>query len=152
MSPRQILNPPGLPQTSLVKGIVRGRVVGGNLTSFVGTLGTSFEVDTKGKIIVIEETHEPTNAIYRNLTQLIMAGKFRDCAGIVMGQCTNCSVSYNTTYNDLIAGLIVPLGKPLMTNMSTAHGLYKAAIPVGAMAELDTYSNRFTIVEPTVTG
>lgn len=152
LSRRVIQNPPGMQFNSLVKGNVRGPIVGGNLTSFVGTLGTPFEVNTTGKIIVIEETHEPTNTIYRYLTQLIMAGKFRDCAGIVMGQCTNCSVSYFTTYNDLITGLIVPLGKPLMTNFSTAHGYYKSAIPIGAMVELDTYNNRLTVLEPTVKG
>ena len=107
-------------------------------------------MNTTGKIIVIEETHEPTNTIYRYLTQLIMARKFRDCAGIVMGQCTNCSVSYFTTYNDLITGLMAPLGKPLLTNLSTAHGYYKAAIPIGAMVELDTYNNRLTVLETTV--
>ncbi|OCT13717.1 LD-carboxypeptidase [Paenibacillus pectinilyticus] len=151
VSPRVITNPPGMPLNGLVKGHVRGQIVGGNLTSFVGTLGTPFEVDTKGKIILIEETHEPTNTIYRYLTQLIMAGKFRDCVGIVMGLCTNCSTSYNTSYDDLINGIMVPLGKPLMTNLSTAHGLYKAAIPIGAMADLDTYNNTLTVLEPTVT-
>lgn len=150
-SPRVIQNPPGMQQTSLIEGNVRGPIVGGNLTSFVDTLGTPYEIDTTGKILVIEETHEATNVIYRHLTHLIMARKFQDCAGVVMGQCTNCSISYSTTYNDLITGVVAPLGKPLMTNVSTAHGLYKAAIPIGANVNLDTYNNRLTVLEPTVT-
>ncbi|NRF91299.1 LD-carboxypeptidase [Paenibacillus frigoriresistens] len=149
-SPRVIQNPPGMQQTSLIEGNVRGPIVGGNLTSFVDTLGTPYEIDTTGKILVIEETHEATNVIYRYLTRLIMARKFQDCIGVVIGQCTNCTISYSTTYNDLIAGLIVPQGKPLMTNVSTAHGLYKAAIPIGANVNLDTYNNRLTVLEPTV--
>lgn len=149
-SPRVIHNPPGMPMTSLISGKVRGQIVGGNLTSFVGTLGTPYEVDTLGKIVLIEETHEPTNTIYRYLTQLIMAGKLQDCIGILMGQCTNCSFSYSTSYDDLIHGVIYPLGKPLMTNLSSAHGYYKAAIPIGAMVDLDTYNNTLTVVEPTV--
>ncbi|NHN29912.1 S66 peptidase family protein [Paenibacillus agricola] len=149
-SPRVIQNPPGMPLYSPVKGNVSGPVVGGNLTSFVNTLGTPYEVDTTGKILLIEETHEASNMIYRYLTQLIMAGKFQDCIGVVMGQCTNCSISYATTYDDLINTLIVPLGKPLMTNLSTAHGQYKAAIPIGAMVNLNTYNNTLTVLEPTV--
>ncbi len=149
-SPRVIQNPPGMQLTSLVEGNVRGPIVGGNLTSFVDTLGTPYEIDTAGKILVIEETHEATNVIYRYLTHLIMARKFQDCVGVVMGQCTNCSISYSTTYNDLITGVIAPLGKPLMTNLSTAHGYYKAAIPIGANVNLDTYNNRLTVLEPTV--
>jgi muramoyltetrapeptide carboxypeptidase len=150
ISPRLIQNPPGMPLISLIRGNVTGPIVGGNLTSLVGTLGTPYEVNTVGKILLIEETHEPSNAIYRNLIQLIMAGKFHDCIGVVMGQCTNCPVSYSTSYDDLINYLILPLGKPLMTNLSTAHGYYKAAIPIGAMANLNTYNNTLTILEPTV--
>ena len=68
-------------------GNVTGRLVG-NLTSFVDTLGTPFEIDTRGKILVLEETHEPTNTVYRYLNDLKLAGKFNDCIGIIMGECS----------------------------------------------------------------
>lgn len=147
---RTIENPPEIPQISVVLGNVTGPIVGGNLTSLIGTLGTPYEIDTKGKILFLEETHEPTNTVYRYLSMLELAGKFDDCIGIVMGECTNCPSAYNTTYNDVINAVIVPLGKPLMTNVTTGHGFYKAAIPIGAMANLNTVNNTFTVVEPTV--
>ncbi|MDM5337179.1 LD-carboxypeptidase [Fictibacillus enclensis] len=149
-SPRQIINPPGIPQVSRVSGNVTGEVVGGNLTSFVDNLGTPFEIDTTGKILIIEETHEPINTVYRYLNHLKIAGKFADCAGIVMGECTSCEPAYGVTYEQLIREVMIPLGKPLMTNVTTAHGYYKAAIPIGARANLDTVNNRFTILEPSV--
>jgi muramoyltetrapeptide carboxypeptidase len=150
-SPRVIQNPPGMQLNSLIRGNVSGPLVGGNLTSLVDTLGTPFEVNTKGKILLIEETHEPIDKVYRYLTHLIMAGKIQDCIGVVMGQCTNCITSYDTTYDDLINGVIFPLGKPLMANLSTAHGYYKAAIPIGANVNLNTINNTLTVLEPTVT-
>ncbi|SDI49309.1 muramoyltetrapeptide carboxypeptidase [Alteribacillus bidgolensis] len=58
-SPRQIENPPDIPLVSRVLGNVTAPIVGGTLTSFVGMLGTPFEIDTAGKIIVLEDTHEP---------------------------------------------------------------------------------------------
>lgn len=64
-SARVIHNPPGIPLRSRVKGKVRGPIVGGNLTSLIGTLGTPYEINTAGKIVLLEETHEPTNTIYR---------------------------------------------------------------------------------------
>ncbi|MDQ0338787.1 muramoyltetrapeptide carboxypeptidase [Caldalkalibacillus uzonensis] len=149
-APRMILNPPGIPLISLVPGNVTGPIVGGNLTSIVNTLGTPFEIDTDGKILFLEETHAPTTLIYRYLIQLLMAGKFDNCLGIIMGECTNCPVSYGTTYQDLINALLVPLGKPLMVNLATAHGFYKAAIPIGATVNLDTVNNMLTVLEPTV--
>lgn len=147
---RRLENPPGMPLVSRVQGNVTGPVVGGNLTSFVNNLGTPFEIDTKGKIILIEDVHEPVNTIYRYINHLKLAGKFRDCAGIIMGECTNCEPAYGKSYEDLINEVMVPLGKPLMTNLASGHGTYKMAIPIGASVNLNTYNNTLTVVEPTV--
>lgn len=149
-SPRELENPPGMPLISRIPGNVTGPIVGGNLTSFVDNLGTPFEIDTRGKIILIEEVHEPINTVYRYINHLILAGKFRDCAGIIMGECTNCPIAYGKSYEDLINEVIVPLNKPLMTNLASGHGRYKMAIPIGAQANLNTYNNTLTILEPTV--
>jgi muramoyltetrapeptide carboxypeptidase len=150
LSPRQIQNPPNMPLVSKVPGNVTGPIVGGNLTSFIGTLGTPYEVDTRGKILFLEETHEPINTVYRYMNHLKMAGKFQDCIGIIMGECTECQVAYGTSYQDFINNFVVPLGKPLMTNLATGHGTYKAAIPIGARVNLNTVNNTLTVLEPTV--
>ncbi|MDE5413652.1 S66 peptidase family protein [Alkalihalobacterium chitinilyticum] len=150
LSPRVIENPPDMPQISLVPGDVTGPMVGGNMASLVNTLGTPYEMDTAGKILFLEEINAPTTMVFRYLVQLLMAGKFDDCIGIVMGECTNCLVSYGTSYEDLINEWLVPLGKPLMTNVATGHGLYKAAIPIGATVNLNTTENTLTVIEPTV--
>ncbi|QGQ93944.1 LD-carboxypeptidase [Paenibacillus psychroresistens] len=147
---RQIQNPPGIPQVSKVPGNVTGPIVGGNLTSFVDTLGTPYEIDTRGTILLLEETHEPINKVYRYMNHLKLSGKFADCLGIIMGECTGCLDAYGKSYEDLINEFVVPLGKPLMTNLTTAHGLYKAAIPIGARVNLNTINNTLTILEPTV--
>src|SRR5690625_6884069 len=76
---------------------------------------------------------------------LELSGKFSDCISIVMGECTNCPPAYNTSYEDLINAFIVPLGKPLMTNVTTGHGRFKAAIPIGAIGNLDTVNNTFSV-------
>lgn len=149
-APWTINNPPGMTLQSLVPGIAEGPVVGGNLTSFVGTLGTSFEINTEGKIIVLEETHEPINTVYRYLNHLLMAKKFDQCAGIIMGECTNCIPAYGKTYTELINDFLVPLGKPLMSNLATAHGTYKATIPLGATINMNTYNKTLTVTEPVV--
>lgn len=149
-APRLIVNPPDIPLISRVPGSVTGPIVGGNLASFVDNLGTPFEIDTRNKILFLEETHEPINKVYRYMNHLKLAGKFADCIGIVLGECTNCPIAYGQTYEDLINEFVVPLGKPLMTNLMSAHGYYKASIPIGATANLDTINNTLTILEPTV--
>lgn len=149
-SPRPLENPPGMPLLSRVQGNVTGAIVGGNLTSFVDTLGTPFEVDTTGRILFIEETHEAASRVYRMIAHLIHAGKFRDCVGIIMGECAGCYANYGKSYDDIINEVIIPLGKPLMTNLASGHGAYKMAIPIGAITNLNTYNNTLTVMEPTV--
>ena len=149
-APRLIVNPPGIPLVGRIPGNVTGRIVGGNLTSFIGTLGTDFEIDTKGKILFLEETNEPVNTVYRYMNHLKMAGKFQDCIGIIMGECTGCPVAYGKSYEDLINEFVVPLGKPLMTNLTTGHGTYKTAIPIGALVNMNTINQTLTLLEPTV--
>lgn len=149
---RIIENPPEIPQLSLIPGNVTGQIVGGNLTALISLLGTPYEIDTKGKILFLEEVHEPINTVYRYLEMLLEAGKFADCNGIIMGECTECSAAYFTSYRDLIDAMIVPLGKPLMIQVTTGHGFFKTAIPVGATVNLNTVQNSLTILEPTVHG
>lgn len=150
ISPRPLENPPGIPLVSRVPGNINGTIVGGNLQSFVDTLGTPYEVDTRGRIIFIEETHEAVSRVYRLIMHLVHAGKFSDCEGIIMGECSNCLDAYGKTYENLINEVMIPLGKPLMTNLASGHGYYKMAIPIGAMANLNTIDNTLTITEPTV--
>ena len=149
-SPRPLENPPEMPLISRVQGNVTGTIVGGNLASFVDNLGTPFEVDTTGRILFIEETHEAISRVYRMIAHLIHAGKFRDCVGVIMGECAGCYANYDKTYEDIINEIIVPLGKPLMTNLASGHGVYKMAIPIGAVTNLNTYNNTLTVLEPTV--
>lgn len=149
-APWEIQNPPSMPLISNVPGNVTGPIVGGNLTSFVGTLGTPYDIKTKGKIILLEETHEPINTVYRYLNHLHLAGKFKDCIGIIIGECTNCVPAYGKTYSALISEFLVPLGKPLMSNLASAHGLYKATIPIGATINMNANNRTLTVMEPAV--
>ncbi|AXH99779.1 LD-carboxypeptidase [Sporosarcina sp. PTS2304] len=149
-APWQLLNPPEVPMIGVVPGNVTGQIVGGNLTSFVGTLGTPYEINTEGRILLLEETHEPINTVYRYINHLALAGKFDDCIGIIMGQCTNCDPAYGKSYVDLINEFIVPLGKPLLTNVATAHDYFKMTIPIGARVTMDTVKRTLTVREPVV--
>ncbi|MFG6494661.1 LD-carboxypeptidase [Fictibacillus sp. UD] len=149
-APWSINNPPGIPLVSKVQGNVTGQIVGGNLTSFVGSLGTPYEIDTKGKILFLEDTHEPVNTIFRYLNHLKLAGKFDDCIGIIMGECTECQPAYGKTYENVIDELLVPLGKPLMTNLTSSHGFYKVAVPLGVNVTMNTYNRLLTVMEPAV--
>ena len=75
-------------------GTARGAIAGGNLTLISTTMGTPYEIDTKGKILFLEDTGE---APYRVDRMLVAAEARRESsrkrAGIVWGTCTDCAPS-----------------------------------------------------------
>ena len=65
-------------------------LVGGNLSFVVSLIGTEYDIDTKNKIIFLEETTEEPYRVDRMLTQMLMSGKFDNAAGIALGTFDNC--------------------------------------------------------------
>ncbi len=51
-------NPKGQKIETLIRGKAEGRITGGNLTLLASSIGTKYEVDTKGKILFLEDVDE----------------------------------------------------------------------------------------------
>lgn len=131
------------PLTTLVEGQARGLLTGGNLSLIISTLGTAFEIDTKGKLFFIEETEEEPYQIDRMLNQLKMAGKFEDAAGVLLCDFNECvpgkrklTLPLEEIFNDHVASA----GKPTLSGFKIGHCSPNIAIPVGIEARIDTNS------------
>ena len=81
----ELANPPEYPKQTINPGVAEGQLVGGNLMLISSSLGTPWEINTKDRIVFIEEVGERTYCVDRMLTQLRLSGKFDDCAGVVFG-------------------------------------------------------------------
>jgi muramoyltetrapeptide carboxypeptidase len=64
-------------------GIATGPLMGGNLTLISNTMGTPYEIDTRGRILFLEDVDEEPYSIDRMLTHLRLAGKFDGVAGVI---------------------------------------------------------------------
>ena len=90
----ELVNPPEYEKKTVNPGIAEGTLVGGNLMLITSSLGTPWEINTKDRILFIEEVSERTYCVDRMLTQLRLAGKFDDCAGVVFGDFADCNIEY----------------------------------------------------------
>lgn len=127
-----------------------GEITGGNLSLLVSTLGSKYEVNTKGKILFIEEINEYTYRVDRMLTSLRLAGKFDDCAGIIFGDfncCDNEKDGYSLSLEQVINDVIGDIKKPVVTNFSSGHCKNMITIPFGTKCEINTENNRIRILE-----
>ncbi|GAA4715157.1 S66 peptidase family protein [Brevibacillus fulvus] len=138
------------PLQTLVEGEAEGTIIGGNLCLLVSTLGTEFEIDTKGKLLLIEEVDEEPYRIDRMLNQLKMAGKFADAAGILLCDFSNCGPmkrQESLTLEQVFADHVVPAGKPTLLGFRIGHCSPNLAVPFGVKARLSTTNKSLTIEE-----
>lgn len=124
------------------KGIAKGEIIGGNLSLIADTIGTPYEIDTKGKILFIEEIGEEEYNIDRMLTQLRLSGKLESANGIILGDFNG-----NTTLHQVIGDILKPLGKPTIFNLQSGHCKPMLTIPLGIKAKLDANNKKITILE-----
>ncbi len=114
-------------QQQLRKGEVQGNVIGGNLSLICESLGTSSEIDTQGKILVLEDVGEYYYRIDRMLNQLARAGKLSHLKGLVIGS-FNDLLHGHTAFSESVEDMIIRL---------TSHWEYPIAVgmPLGHQPE-----------------
>lgn len=138
------------------KGRAKGSLTGGNLSIIVNTLGTPYEIITRGKIVFIEDIDEAPYRMDRNLTHLLNAGKLRDAAGIVVGKCKGCDAKpkkgepYTQGLEDVIRDRLYPLKIPVLMNMPFGHLEYLCTLPLGVRAMLDATKGDLIIEQSAV--
>lgn len=147
----ELKNPAGAEVKCLVPGRAEGEIIGGNLSLITAAIGTPYEIDAKGKILFIEDIGEYTYRVDRMLTQLRLAGKFDDCAGIVLGDFTDCKVEYGKRYGlpllQVFEDIIAPAGKPTIYNFKAGHCVPTLSLPFGVNAVLDADNRSLTLTE-----
>ena len=149
--PFDILPDPDDPYVeTMVPGVAEGELVGGCLQLLAALVGTPWEVETRGKILFFEDVHVPPFSIDRSLSQLIAAGKLQGCAGIVIGEHTDCAPKNNTpslSLEQVFDDLIRPLGIPTLYHLPIGHGKHLATLPIGVQARLDATNKTLSILE-----
>ena len=139
--------------TVLRPGRARGRLIGGNLSLVCALVGTRWEIDTRGRILFLEDVGEDPYRIDRFLRQLKQAGKLDGVAGVILGRWHKCvaeeperSLSLDEIFSDYFADAPYPV----VVQFPVGHVRDNATLPEGALAELDADAITLRILEPTV--
>jgi len=104
-----------------------------------GTLGSPYEIDTKGKILFIEDVNEMPFRLDKMLTALSLAGKFRDCEGIILGTFERCEEADHPslTLREIFEEVVLPWEKPTILNLRAGHIYPQSTLPMGAEVSFD---------------
>ena len=137
------------PLTVIRSGIAEGELVGGNLSLIRSAIGTKFDLDVKGKILLLEDIDEEPYQVDEMLNQLRMARKFDEAAGIVIGDFKNAepkkrekSLTLDQVFEHYFSKLQVPVVKGFKIGHCEPH----FSVPLGAKARLDGIDKTLTIL------
>ncbi|MCX7909720.1 MAG: LD-carboxypeptidase [Ignavibacteria bacterium] len=130
----EILNP----------GETSGHLVGGNLSNLVSLLGTEFEFDTKNSLLFLEEISEHPYRIDRMLKQMELAGKFKDCKGVLLGYFgkldtrRNFYPDYSFTLREIFDSYFKKFDFPVVLNLPFGHQSKFITFPIGGFCEISS--------------
>lgn len=143
--------PDGANGITLRPGVAEGRLLGGNLTLLTALLGTPWEPDLSGCVLLLEDVGEAVYRIDRMLMQFRLSGRLRRVAGILFGETAAPQGEQPTlTLMDVLREHLGGLGVPVLYGFPCGHGAHRATLPLGVRVRLDAGAGRLTILEPAV--
>jgi len=138
----------------LASGSATGRLVGGCLTMLQTTLGTGWDPDTQGAILVLEDRGMKPYQVDRALRHLWQAGKLQDVHGVVLGDFPDGDppVAGSPTIAEICERILGPLGVPIVYGAPIGHTKRPMlTIPLGVRAKLHAKGeSTLEILEPAV--
>lgn len=135
--------------TTIYGGRARGELTGGNLTLIANSLGTKFEIDTRGKILLIEDIGLEPAQVDGLLNQLKQARKFEQVVGIVIGDFKNSEPREypdSPTLKSLFKYYFKDLHVPVISGFKIGHCEPNVGIPLGVDAILDADNKELAIL------
>lgn len=115
-----------------------GVLLGGCLTLVESTLGTPWELDTRGAILILEDRGMKPYQVDRAFMHLRQAGKFQGVAGIVLGDFPECDAPVGSeSVLDVALRILAPLNVPVVWGAPIGHtSRAMLTLPLGIRAEL----------------
>ena len=139
------------------EGVAEAPLVGGCLTLLASSIGTPYEVETDGCVVMVEDLNTEPYLIDTALNHLIRAGKLDNAAGFVFGTDVNLKpqtvpeeAESTLSIEEILDELIAPLGIPAIANVPVGHGKHMATMPLGATVRLDGDAKTFEVIEAAV--
>jgi len=133
----------------------QGELLGGNLSLLAATIGTPWEIDTRGKILFIEDVDERPYRVDRMLCQLKLAGKLDSASGFLIGEFTDCEALRGRpsfTVSEVLRQYFAGTGKVCLTNVPAGHGKLKATLPLGIMVSVSSDPPKIEFLETATSG
>ena len=131
-------------------GSVRAPVVGGNLTLICSNMETLSALDTKNKILVIEDIGTNLYIVDRMMVQLKRAGKLQNLARLIVGNMTRMqehpSCPMGKSAEAIIQEHVASYNYPVAFRFPIGHEAPNLAFPHGSLGTLRVKNDKASLV------
>jgi len=131
-------------------GIAKGKIIGGNLALLVNSIGTNSDIETKNKILFIEDVGEYLYAIDRMMYQMKRSGKLNKLAGLIIGGFTDMKDTerpFGKTLDNIIKEIVEEYNYPVCFHFPISHGKENVPVKIGVEYELKITATKTTLKE-----
>jgi len=139
------------------EGVAEAPLVGGCITLLTASIGTPYEIDTDGCILMIEDLNEDEYLVDTAINHLLRSGKLERAAGVVFGTDVDLhsrvppeGSESTLSIEEILDELIAPLGIPAIANVPVGHGKHMATMPLGVRVRLDGAGKSLEVLEAAV--
>ncbi len=136
---KNILNRPGK---------AKAEIVGGNLSLIYALSGSVDDIETKNKILFIEDLDEQLYHIDRMMLQLKRSGKLKNLKGLIVGGMSDMkdnAIPFGKTANEIVFDAVKEYKYPLCFDFPAGHIQKNMALYLGKKAKLHVEKNKVTL-------
>lgn len=129
-------------------GAARAKVIGGNLSLLYALSGSVDELDTRNKILFIEDLDEQLYHIDRMMLQLRRSGKLRHLKGLIVGGMSDMkdnAVPFGKTAEEIVLEAVKDYAYPVCFGFPAGHIEKNMALYLGIKARLVVEKNKVTL-------
>jgi muramoyltetrapeptide carboxypeptidase len=105
-------------------GHASGKIVGGNLSMIYSLSGTKYDIDTRGKILFIEDLDEYLYHVDRMMWSLKLSGKLESLSGLIVGGMTAMNdndIPFGKDAIEIIKEAVQEYNYPICFNFPCGH-------------------------------
>jgi muramoyltetrapeptide carboxypeptidase len=131
-------------------GTATAELVGGNLSLLANITGTPSDINTKNKILFLEDIGEQIYSIDRMLYQLKRSGKLQNLAGLVIGGFTDMKDTerpFGKTVYEAIKDIVEEYDYPIAYSFPVSHGTENYALKIGVHYNLKVGKTKTQLTE-----
>ena len=131
-------------------GLIRGRVVAGNLSLIQALLNTPYLPTLCGAVLFIEDVAEQDYRLDRLMTSLRLRSLSAPPEAIVLGEFTGCGGVYvaQPEIPDHVLALAREFHLPVVHTVPMSHGAANWPVPLGARVEIDPSARTMRFILP----